>query len=113
LPESLRRVDGPEGEVRHVVTRASAEEIAEDDPSEAVRSAEILPLLEERFEIVARWDLGGTLLNPLLEGIAPRFDPEDEGHCALLRMLCACESAMLAHGLLSSDFVVLVARPRI
>ena len=108
LPTSLRRVGE---QVRERVARVPREQIAAHDPSEAVRSSEIMSLLEERFEIVARRDLGGTILNPLLDGIIVNFDPSDEMACALLRLLREVEDLLLETGAISSDYVVLVTRP--
>jgi len=108
LPERLRRVGGPEGPVRDRVERPSLAEMMAQDPSEAARSAEILPLVEARFEVVSRRDFGGTLLNPMLEGIVPNFAPDSEEEVALLRLLITIEDLLLANHVLPSDFVVLV-----
>ena len=53
----------------------TADEVYEVDPSESVRSDEIMGLIEERFEIVFRADFGGTLLQFVLSDIAGNFDP--------------------------------------
>jgi 2-polyprenyl-3-methyl-5-hydroxy-6-metoxy-1,4-benzoquinol methylase len=110
LPERLRRL----GEaVRERLERATPEQIGAHDPSEAVCSAEIVPLVEARFEVVARRDFGGTLLNPMLEGVITNFDVADENDAAMLRLLIAFEDILLERGVLTSDFAVLVVRPRV
>ncbi|HOU11923.1 MAG TPA: class I SAM-dependent methyltransferase [Anaerolineae bacterium] len=88
----------------------SASDVAATDPSEAVRSADILPALERDFEIVEVKPLGGTILQFLLADIAGNFrTPEGE---RLLAMLFAIEDALLAAGEVESDFVYVVARVR-
>ena len=110
LPVEMRRFGGPGGPVRREIPRPNPDDLAAEDPSEAVRSAEILPLVAARFEVVAQRDFGGTILNPLLERIVPNFDPDEEKDVAILRLLAAFEEVLLGGGLVSSDFAVVVAR---
>jgi SAM-dependent methyltransferase len=49
------------------------------DPSEAVRSAEIVPVLQRYFEIVEYKPLGGALLQFLLADIAGNFERDEAG----------------------------------
>jgi SAM-dependent methyltransferase len=112
LPERYRREGGPEGPIRQHVGRPDAARIEATDPSEAIRSAEILPLLEARFEIAARRDFGGTLLQTLLSGIVANFDPEKEEDRARLDLVIHGEETLLREKALPSDFVVVVARKR-
>jgi SAM-dependent methyltransferase len=111
LPERLRWVSSV-GAARQQVERPPLEQMIAIDPSEAVRSAEILPLIEERFTVDVRRDFGGTLLNPMLEGIIANFRRDSEEDTALLRLLISIEEILTQHGVISSDFTVLVARPR-
>lgn len=82
----------------------------EVDPSEAVRSDEILALVEERFDVLHRRDYGGTLLGPGLENIIHNFDPEDEKDCSLIRLLGTLEQILIENGVVSNDFTVVGAR---
>jgi hypothetical protein len=77
-----------------------------------VRSDEILALVADRFEILERRDLGGTLLHLVLEGIARRFDPDAAEDVRWIELLFEAEDALLASGELTSDFAVVVARRR-
>ncbi len=79
------------------------------DPSEAVRSADILPLLRRCFEIVEYKPLGGTILQFLLADIAGNF--QDESGRQLLQMLFVIEDILMDTGDLGSDFVYIVASP--
>ncbi|MEL7061078.1 MAG: class I SAM-dependent methyltransferase [Acidobacteriota bacterium] len=107
LPPDLRR------RTRQVrVGRPTIEDMIAMDPSEAVRSAEILPLLEERFEILERKDLGGTLLHLVVHEALHVLDLERPDHLAILRGWMQRESELLDAGDLPSDFAYVVARPR-
>jgi ubiquinone/menaquinone biosynthesis C-methylase UbiE len=80
------------------------------DPSEAIRSSEIVSVLEERFDVVEKRDYGGNLLAV----IYPHLNPEPaDGDTAdrVLSDLIAQEEALLAEGALSFNTVI-VARKR-
>ena len=64
------------------------------DPSEAVRSAEIVPVLQQYFDLVELRPLGGTILQFLLADIAGNFQ-QDEAGAQLLEMLFAIEDALI------------------
>lgn len=80
------------------------------DPSESIRSAELLPLLAQQFELPVRRDYGGAILGRLLEFIVGNFDPASPEDVATLRTLCAAEEALMAAGAVGSDFAVAAAR---
>lgn len=111
LPERYRVV-GEGGEIHRQPFAPTAEAVIAADPSESVRSDEILPLVATRFDILERRDLGGTLLHLVLEGIARRFDPANPQDVRWLELLFEAEDALLASGELTSDFAVVVARKR-
>jgi SAM-dependent methyltransferase len=81
------------------------------DPSEAIRSDQIIATLSRHFQIVEQRDYGGTILNLLLSGIAGNFDSRARRDRKLLRMLFDVEDQMLASGNIASDFSVIIARP--
>jgi hypothetical protein len=81
------------------------------DPSESIRSADIVTELEKQFEIVERRDFGDTLLHLVLDNIAGNLSYSDEGK-TILRNLFAEEQRLLASGEISSDFTLLVARKK-
>lgn len=74
-----------------------------EDPSEAIRSDEILRELEVGFEIVERRDYGGNLLAPIF----PYVEPADE----LIDSLLTAEQELLSAGQ-ASFYTVVVARPK-
>jgi hypothetical protein len=109
LPESQRR-SLRTGEMKTEVVRPAEKEVYAVDPSESIRSDEIVPLLEERFEIVYRADFGGTLLQFVLADIAGNFDPADPKDVAMIDLVCLYEKTLIDTGVLPSDFVYLVAK---
>lgn len=88
----------------------SARSVQAVDPSEAIRSADILPLLRRNFEIVELKPLGGTILQFLLADIAGNF--QDKTGERLLDMLFTIEDTLLDCGDLDSDFAYIVAAQR-
>ena len=109
LPESHRR-SLKDGSVKAKAVRPTAKDVYKVDPSESVRSDEIMGLLEERFEIVYRADFGGTLLQFVLSDIAGNFDPYDPKDVAMIDLVCLYEKTLIDRGVLPSDFVYLVAK---
>jgi len=105
-----------DGGIRGPVQRApripDPRAVAAADPSEAVRSSAILEVVERRFEVVARHDAGGTILQFLLQAISGNFRTDDPGSLVVLDMLFRIEDALIAAGDVGSDFMLVVARPR-
>jgi ubiquinone/menaquinone biosynthesis C-methylase UbiE len=109
LPERLR-MDSATGQLKTEYVRLPVEHWNYWDPSEAVRSDEIVPLLHRHFHVVLQIDYGGTLLNPLLEHIVHNFDPGNEADVALIRMLARFEALAIRHGVVANDFTVMAMR---
>lgn len=113
IPARFRRSFEPGGPA--LLTSApipTPAEVKAEDPTEAVRSADILAVLPDYFDIVFRRETGGTLLQFLLHGIAGNFREDDPESLRILRMLFEIEDALLETGEVRSDFVVIAARPR-
>jgi SAM-dependent methyltransferase len=109
LPPRLRRQ--PDGQMK-TLRRPTIEEMVAADPSEAVRSAELVGALEPYFEIIEYRPLGGTLAHIALGGIAQNFDPQSPEDTALLEELFAIEDAAMARGVIGSDFATITAIPK-
>jgi SAM-dependent methyltransferase len=107
---SVRRGGAPPE--KHSVRVPDADAMRLVDPSEAARSAEIVPLLGEHFQVLEQRGYGGALLYHVLHGIAGNFDPHSPVDVRLLDVLFAVEDALLETGELQSDFAVIVARRR-
>jgi len=98
--------------VKTEVKFPSPRDLENRDPSEAIRSAEIIPAVEQYFEIVERKDIGGSIYQFLLDGIAGNFGKDDASR-ALLRMLLNIENTLLDCGEITSDYAYIVARPSV
>jgi len=80
------------------------------DPSEAVRSADILPLLAERFEIREQRDYGGNLLSVIYPHLRLAHTNPAERE-AILEQLLTTEDQLLADGE-ASFYTIVVASPK-
>jgi len=110
MPERYRR-SLLSGHVKTRITRQTVADMNAVDPTEAVRSADIIPLMRRYFDVIEKVDYGGTLLNLVLEEIAGNFKDTDED-AAVLQPLFEAERRYIDTGVISSDFTVLVARAR-
>lgn len=86
--------------------------VISDDPSEAIRSADIMRVLPNYFEIIEHREWGGNIVQFLLHGIAGNFRDEDECSQDLVRMLLNIEDTLIKCGEFRSDFTYIVARPK-
>jgi SAM-dependent methyltransferase len=112
LPVKYRNNIRIPGLIKERVERRSLEYMNTHDPSEAIRSADIVPILERYFDIMEKKDFGGTLLHMLLHDIAGNFNAGKEDDIAFLGMLCYFEKVLIQEGVLSSDFTFIIATPR-
>jgi len=93
------------------ITRPSIESMIKMDPSEAVRSSDIMAHINHSFEVLNNFALGGTVMNLLLYGErVNRFDANDPFHNAILEEAIQYERQLLDSGQLSSDFRFVVAQ---
>ena len=105
LPEELR---GPDPMRR----RPGVDEMIANDPTEAVRSAELPAFLESHFDLLERKQVGGTVLQHLLYGIVDRFRFDVPRERSLLDMLCTIEGLLVDTGRVPCDFALYAARRR-
>jgi SAM-dependent methyltransferase len=110
IPREYRR-SLQSGHIKVRTSRQTVEQMNAIDPTEAVRSADIIPVMWQYFDVVEQVDFGGTLLNLVLEEIAGNFldSPQD---IRLLERLFAAERRLLRSSAIPSDFTVLVGRVR-
>ncbi|MGD0338026.1 MAG: methyltransferase domain-containing protein [Bacteroidota bacterium] len=109
LPLRLR-YEVTTGRTKLTIDKPTVEHMNTNDPSEAIRSAEIITFLENSFEIIERVDFGGTILHYLLHGIIDNFDASREDDIDILKMLGYIEDILIRESVLSSDFTIIVAR---
>ncbi len=90
--------------------KSTVEYMNENDPSESIRSAEIIQTLSEYFTIIEKKDYGGTILHMLLQDILANFNHEDFRDIALLKILILLENILIREAVIPSDFAFIVAR---
>jgi SAM-dependent methyltransferase len=111
LPEHYRRSVFFEGRVRPAYKNMPLSWFEENDPSEAVRSEEIVPMLKRHFEVLDWRPYGGAVMHMLLSGTAGNFDPGADSDIALMRLLALLEEELERAGALTPEFAAVVARP--
>ena len=92
--------------------RVDPAKLAADDPTEAVRSEDVLPLARRYFDVEKEYSYGGGLLNPLLYEIIASFDETNPRDLGLLELFCAAEDRLTRAGVIEPDFSVFVGRRR-
>jgi hypothetical protein len=113
----LYRQRWSDGRIKKKAYRPSRLSMMMGDPSEAVESGCIVPLLERHFEVVERRDYGGTIIHPLFDDIAHNFlsedgEEKDEEARRLIELCFYIEDTLLELGHIQSDFALLVCKPR-
>jgi len=108
LPLRLRR-NVKDGTTKRGIPRPDPEAMKQIDPSEAVRSSAIVPLVGEYFRIIERIDYGGTIINTLLQDIIGNFRKDRLLDLRILRILFQLERLLVKSKVLSSDFTLIVA----
>jgi SAM-dependent methyltransferase len=107
------RIRWGSGTVKSRVFRPSILSMILGDPSEAVESSRIMPLLRKAFEIVEVKEYGGTVLHLLFGDIAHNFISEDEETIRILKLCIEVEDLLLGAGELPSDFALAICRKRV
>jgi SAM-dependent methyltransferase len=80
------------------------------DPSESVRSDEIIPLLRKNFDFVDVRYTGGSILENTLYDIEANFHKDTVETRALLDMLLRIEEALLRYDDVPQNYAVIVAK---
>ena len=96
----------------HRCTRPDVQTMMKIDPSEAVRSDEIIPTAKDAgFDVYGFCSGGGALLQPVLWYQISTFDPRNWAHSMVLAQLFAEEDRLMREGVLKDDFAMFVAEP--
>lgn len=105
LPEELRHPYDSRA-------RPTVEEMIANDPTEAVRSEELIAFTENTFDVRERKNIGGTILQHLLYDIVQNFRFDVPRERSLLQMLCVIEAMLVDSGQIPCDFVLMAARKK-
>ncbi len=108
LPPRLRK-RSIDGKVIDQLDRVREKDLIEVTPFEAIRSEEIIPLLEKHFTILERRDYGGSVLGWLLNYLVPNFNEESEEDRCILDLLARVDYLLTQPGGLASDFTCIIA----
>jgi O-antigen biosynthesis protein len=100
----------PSGQERPPRSRPTILQVTDIDPSEAVRSADIIKVIEQYFDIEERVDYGGALLHLGLSDIAQNFSLNNQEDVQMLERFFALEDQLMGEGVVGSDFTVITAR---
>lgn len=109
IPEQYRRQIRNLGN-KEQAPRVSLAEMNAYDPSEAIRSEEILPLLASRFQVPHLRMIGGTLTLLVLNEIAGNFTPDDPIANALIEGILHIENILIDAGVIPSYHAYIICR---
>lgn len=112
LPKKYKTVVTDPTMIKEIEVRPTPAMVADVDPSEAVRSEEILSLLKKYFDILEIKNLGGAILHTMLTNIAGNFKLDNEDDMKLLYNIFDFEDILMKNGDLSSDFSVIIAKKK-
>lgn len=98
--------------VKTKIFRPSKLSMILNDPSEAVESSNILPLLQEVFNVKEVKEYGGTILMMLFSDIAHNFLSEDQEAKHFLNFCFNAEDILLQSKNIQSDFVIAVCKKK-
>jgi|GEM_PF-386592 len=112
LPERYRRSVMMAGAVYPHKEVPTVEQMIATDPSESVRSDELLAFTHRHFDVREERVYGGTVLQHLLYDVIHNFVPGDAGDARLVGLLCLLEEALIREGALPSDYALQIARAK-
>jgi ubiquinone/menaquinone biosynthesis C-methylase UbiE len=89
----------------------AVEEMIRIDPSEAVRSEDILPLVRQRFDVEYESNFNGTIMHMMYPLLNPELTNRgDRDFESVVRLLLYFEDVLIKSQLLPSDFVFMICR---
>jgi SAM-dependent methyltransferase len=110
LPVELKYYQNKK-DIKSVEHRINKKKLMQLDPTESVRSSDIITVMKDYFDVLEFHKTGGTILHPLLNGIAGNFDKSAEGD-KVLNALIEIEKSLINSGMMPSDYVYIVAKPK-
>ena len=111
IPAQWRLKDN--GRLKRRVYRPGRLRMILSDPSEAVESSRILPVMHRHFDALEEKPLGGNIVNLVFYEITRHFLQPDPGAIGLLEKICALEEEELRSNRMASDYWFGVYRLRL
>ncbi len=109
LPDEIRKL--PDGTLRQNSSMPLEKDMIADDPSESVRSNEIIPVMKQWFDIIGYRPLRGALLHVLMTDITGNMMKSDL-HAGYVSLLAEMEDILTDAGMLDDHFAVIIAKPK-
>ena len=101
----------PDGSIYKDIGRPTIDQMIDMDPSEAVRSSDIYPLIQSEFTIIEEIPIGGTLLNLIFDQfVINRFDVNNSSHNQIIKAAFEYERQLIADAKINCDFKFIVAK---
>jgi len=110
LPEKYKTMSN--GLTKNIAQSPNLDYLMKIDPSESVRSQDIIQVMKERLEIIKLAYTGGTILHPLLSDIASNFE-QDQDSETILKLLIFFEKMLIEARALPSDYVFCIAQKKL
>jgi hypothetical protein len=107
-PELVTDLVSADGSERRIVRRPDVAAFIEADPSEAIRSAELVDVMATYFEPLELRAYGGTIYHQLFNRVMGNFAGQDD----LVRTIVELDFILVDAGVLESDHLWAVYRPR-
>jgi SAM-dependent methyltransferase len=105
MPERYRKLWKLD-HVKKLVQRPGLLRMYLADPSEAVESEKIRPLLAEHFTALEVKEIGGSVLCPLFQDIGMNFPDDDPEAMRIVDNCISTEAELLQRGEITSDFMM-------
>jgi 2-polyprenyl-3-methyl-5-hydroxy-6-metoxy-1,4-benzoquinol methylase len=99
-----------DGTLRTEYIRTPLSHFLAHDPSEAIRSEEIMKFLEKKFRVIENRPYGGQINHMLLTGIIENFK-DTYSDKTILNLLTVFEEILEDADVINTDFTFVVARP--
>lgn len=105
-PEMRLDLTRDDGALKERVGRPSIERFVENDPSEAIRSDEVLSVLSRHLDLVELRPYGGGVYHQLFSRIMGNFEEAPEA----VRLIMEIDAILTEYGVLESDYAWAVYR---
>lgn len=98
---------------RATFERPTVEDMIALDPSEAVRSEEILDAIDRYFDVELQRPYHGTIIHQLYPLLNNQLtNKQDPGFDSIVRLVLVMEDLLISSGMLKPDFVYMICRPK-